>query len=196
MPRKYLPLSIVVLLGCGSGDPVAAAKARDLQTALNPTTPVLDATQQRADSQFDVCLFIYTSAEKLRECLVLKFEWTPDNAARRIAIYTAEVRKIADSILAIEERKDSIRYAELGRQQVKRQAERDAADRRAAARQQRDEATAKAAPFWGDPYLKLYYANSTDCATIGRMDAEDRVIFRSAEEAEKAGYRRTLESYC
>ena len=115
MPRRIhqLPIILAALLGCGTDDPAAAARACDLQGQLQPSSRPVDTAQQRADSQFNTCLFVYDSAEKLRECLVLRFQWPTAEAARRIAVYAAEVRRVADSIDAEQRRLEAIRRAEI-----------------------------------------------------------------------------------
>lgn len=110
--------------GCGSDDPAAAARARDLGTGLNPATPPVDTARQRADSQFITCLYVYDSEEKLRECLVLRFQWPTADAARRIAIYSAEMQRVTDSLLAVQRQRDSARFAQASREQAARDAER------------------------------------------------------------------------
>lgn len=156
----------------------------------------MDTARQRADSQFNTCLYVYDSEERLRECLVLRFQWPTPEAARRIAIYTAEMRRIADSIAAEVHREDSLRRAELDREQAAREAQqrREAVAARAAAAAA--EKAAAAAAYWGQRTTKLYHTNTPNCATVTRMSREDRVVFESAEAAERAGYERSLELGC
>jgi hypothetical protein len=173
---SWSPLRILVLalIACGSGEPVGDAKARDLQTALHPTATPVDTARQRADSQFNTCLYVYDNAEKLRECLVLKFEWPAERAARRIATYTAELQRIADSLRRT---RDSVLAEER-------------------AKLRREDAFAAKQPYWGSRYLRLYYTNTPNCATLTRMSRKDRITFSSVEAAERAGYTRTEEVGC
>lgn len=78
-------------------------------------------------------------------------------------------------------------------------AARAAADKVAAAAEKAAAAGDKAAPtapYWGQRTTKLYHANTPDCATVARMSRQDRVVFESAEAAERAGYSRSLELGC
>lgn len=109
-------LAIALLLGCRS-DQSAKAEERNLSRFLDD--PRKDTAAARADSQFQTCLYVYDSEEKLRECLVLRQKWSTEDAARRIAMYHADVARALDSVRVIKDSiereeqrvRDSIRYA-------------------------------------------------------------------------------------
>jgi hypothetical protein len=111
--------------------------ARDLSRALDSRPEVVDTAAQRADSQFQTCLYVYDTEEKLRECLVLKNQWPAQDAARAIAVYKAEIKRTSDSLRArlkyiadsIEGERESM-YAVLAR---RRDSIRVVAERRQAA---------------------------------------------------------------
>jgi hypothetical protein len=103
-------LCVFVLTACKRGADEQKAVARDLSRAMAPSSAEpTDSAAQRADSQFQTCLFVYDTEEKLRECLVVRNRWPAQDAARAIAIYRAKLARTVDSLRLAEQRsRDSI----------------------------------------------------------------------------------------
>ena len=90
-----------------------------------------------------------------------------NSSARRIAIYTAEVRRVADSILAVQRLLDSARYAQVTREQAAQDAQRRHEDAAREEQRRREEAAALAAPYWGSSAQRMYFTNTPNCASLG-----------------------------
>lgn len=174
-------LSAVVLAACRS-DRAAETPARNLSRLL--ATPPSDSTTTPADSALAACTFVYSTEEKLRECLVIGHHSTPEAASRAIAVYAAQQRHAWDS---------------AGDAAIARVA----AARRARAAQA--EAARRAAATWwkqfGGPWVgsttnRHYYRVHPDCWTGRQLAKADRVYFPSEAAAQAAGYAGVAETGC
>jgi hypothetical protein len=83
----------------GKEDPVA----RDLSRALAPAKQPADSATQRRQTELEKCKYVYHDEQGLRECLVVKSGWAPQDAAREIAIYKAEIARAVDSLQQIQD---------------------------------------------------------------------------------------------
>lgn len=187
MPWRVLLLA-AALLACRRTSSDEKAVARDLTRELSPTAAIeTDTAAQRADSQFQTCLYVYDSEEKLRECLVLRQGWSTEDAARKIAIYQAQVIKTRDSLLS-----------ELRRERR----EQAAAAARVAERRRRDsvyKATLRewldgprmppdpsALPWMLDTRTKAYYRTECDAAALIPVSA--RQFYGYQEDVRSRGW--------
>jgi hypothetical protein len=184
MPPRQI-LAVLLLCGCQSPDHSRPDVAPDLSAALQPAVQPRDTAAERADSQFQTCLYVYDSAEKLRECLVIHNHWMAENAERRIAVWRAGVQRKLDSIeVARRFLQDSIRLTRqlktLKESNRRSKIFLDAADKR----------------YWGARSTHLFYANVPSCDVKRLIDPDDLMAFRSREEAEEAGYERVTRADC
>jgi hypothetical protein len=96
-------LPALVLCACdrtaSKRDPVA----RDLSRALAPTPNTADTAAQRRQTELEKCKYVYHDEQGLRECLVVRSGWAPQDAAREIAIYKAEIARAVDSLQHIQD---------------------------------------------------------------------------------------------
>jgi hypothetical protein len=183
VPGRLL-FAILLIPACRDSHPPASTPARDLTSALQ-SPAAHDTAAQRADSQFQTCLYVYDSEEWQRECLVLKSGWAPADAERRLAARRAAIQQVADSVNAI---------AAAERQAVER---RQASIRAAEARRDAQEAAAAAAAaYWGSPSDSTYYTNTPNCPMLYKLTPGRRRFFQTPEEAERAGLKRSDEPGC
>lgn len=193
MARWSLFLILLSLPGCGSDDPAAAARVRDLPGALNPAPAPVDTAKQRADSQFQKCTYVYSGLEKLRECLVLTHGWTPQEAERAIARYEGQLRRVHDSLTRL---RDSLVATERNRR---------LADRRrrdsiylATHREQLDGPDVgmepDPLPWMHDRRTGAYYRSS--CEAARRVPLHARYFFRFLDEAKTHGWWPSREPEC
>ncbi len=196
MPTRLPPAAILLLLACQGGEEVRSDHVRDLTAALEQHPSKPDTAVQRADSQFQTCLYVYDSAEKLRECLVIHNGWNAEKAERRIAIWRAEVQRVLDSAAREEAKADAVvrrRADSVARIRAAAQAVRDAV---AARKRRQDSVFAATKPYWGSKHDRLFYANVPGCQGMYLIAPEDRRFFESREEAESAGYQRVTRADC
>jgi hypothetical protein len=183
---------MIPLLSCGTEDPAASTHARNLQTALNPTSQTLDTAKQRADSQFQTCTYVYDLEFKLRECLVFTHGWAPADAERAIVTYKADLKRLADSLERVQlaryeaerRREDSVRAV------ARRRRARELAEEQRIARQQAESLAAfmAAFPVVGSKSDRTYFLNSPECIYAATLPEWNMVLFRSEAEAKEAGY--------
>jgi hypothetical protein len=188
MVRCHL-LSILAFLACQRPPSSQKVVARDLTRELSPTEEETDTAAQRADSQFQTCLYVYDSEEKLRECLVLKQGWTAENAARRIALYQAQVRKTADSLLAELRREQHEETARIAAARVAERRRRDSVYK-ATHREWLDgppvDIGPGALPWMMDTRTKAYYRS--ECEAASRIPLAARQYFGYQEDARAKGW--------
>ena len=88
----------------------AGSPRQDLHQALTPPSGTTDTAVQRRAAELEKCKFVYHDEQGLRECLVLKSGWTPQDAARKIAVYKATIgRAKALRRQLVERRRQAVR---------------------------------------------------------------------------------------
>lgn len=196
--RPAFLLLAVAIAACQRAPSEQKTIARDLTRQLSPssTGPAVDTAAQRADSQFQTCLYVYDTWEKLRECLVLKNRWSAQEAAHRIAVYKAQLAKTADSLRAIADSLEEV--ARLARLEQQRQA----AVAAVAERRRQDslyKATHKerlngpevapgpeALPWMLDTRTKAYYR--AECPAAALIPVEARQFYGYQEDVQAKGW--------
>lgn len=181
-----LCLALLALIACDRG-PKRADPARDLSRALVATSAEpTDTAARRRQAELERCKFVYHDEQGLRECLVLKNAWEPQDAARAIAIYEAEIARAVDSLQRI---RDSLEAAEIEKQREQAAAARE--------KQRRQAAYAATQPYWGLTSSKTYYTNTPNCDPLAAIYNLTGVrFFKTTSEAERAGYTRAEEAGC
>jgi hypothetical protein len=167
-------LFVLSLAACRTDRP-ADSRARDLSRLLEPVPR--DSAAQRADSQFQTCLYVYNSEEKIRECLVVKNGWTASDAARAIGVYKAQLARMTDSLLRAEGRRRDSLYL---------------------LKDLLDGPPARTYPDSGawmaDDRTGGYYR--TTCAAARRIPVSHRVYFTTEEDAQAADLWRSGQPGC
>lgn len=206
-PRSLAQAILILQFFSCRSSQSAEDKQRNVSRA--PDKPA-DTAAQRADSQFQTCLYVYNSEEKLRECLVLTQKWPVEDAARRIAQYQAEISRIADSLRAI---RDSIEQTERRVQDsvsaVRAKYEDSVRRARIRARlrledsleRSRDlldgpiaETLPDSGPWMGDDRTGAYYR--TTCAAAKRIPVDHRIYFPAENWAQSAHMWRSKQPGC
>lgn len=187
--------TILVLLGsCEDGTPRRSEQL--LRTLAGDRQPPVDTAAQRRREQFEKCSYVYDMEDQLRECLVLKSDWAPPDAARAIAIYKAQLKKSADSIreLILRERAEAESIAAASRLAQRR--ERELTRRRKdsvylATHKERLDGPAtpfgrEALPWMIDTRTKAYY--SLRCSAAELIPIHAREFYASEEEVKAKGW--------
>lgn len=208
MVRRLLFLT--AFAACDSNprqDPVA----RDLSRALEPAAAQpLDTAARRRQDELERCKFVYHDEQGLRECLVLKNGWAPQDAAREIGIYKAEIARVSDSVtrqldsaLRAQRRvRDSVHAARLEVEERARKARlRAAREREDSIYRTRDLLDGPPTPLhpdsgaWvGDDRSGAYYRAT--CEAAKRIPVDHRVYFWADNHAESAHLWRSKQPGC
>jgi hypothetical protein len=174
-----LLLAAATLAACQRGPNEQQAVARNLERALaTASAEPADTAAQRKQDELEKCKYVYHDEQGLRECLVVQNKWAPQDAAREIAIYKAEISRTVDSLERV---RDSLVQEEIRDEQRRR-------DSLYRLRDRLDGPDARtypdSGPWMADDRTRMYYR--TTCGAARRIPVRHRVYFTTEEDAKAA----------
>lgn len=188
MRRWAVGLNLLAILSCERSNASSAREADSLLAKLADTAAV-DTAAARREHEFDKCLYVYDTEERIRECLVMQHRWPPQDAARTIAVYKGRTRRTLDSLERVRDSLYREESADVARRQAEARRARDSAY--LATHQERLDGepvgyASDALPWVVDRRTGAYYR--TDCQAATRVPVEVRVFHGYQDEVKAAGH--------
>lgn len=183
--RLPLALALALVAACDRPAPPLAHTADSLraQLRLAPQPPARDSAagpnvspDSLRQRQFERCAYVYRDVDGVRECLVFKSGWQPQDAERAIAIYRGWLaaqldslrREVAAEERALAARRSAARIAELSRPMR----------------------------FIGSKSERMYFRDVPGCPEARTIPANDRVVFPHRWAVMQSGFRPSDDAVC